>query len=292
MLFAVCSCNKWKRIKMENTKQSSFEYKQNTSSNKKRVQKNFKGYFFITLILLFFVFLFLLIQMVKVSNETRNHQAAIRTIGLLEQENTIFRAVTPIKSSVPEIIKQAEVNKLLVPGWVTRVYNTGMKDSELSAALDLGSFIMNEMRFTLSTHKNYGIDNPDKALYQMNGLYASNIAGNHQVAVNSQIALRNINDIKKAYTAAECHISVKINHKTILDKYIRLSSDLTHKQVVTGQIELEKGVFPISSKFYCDKIKGINNHGPLFSINFRSPDEFSFKNQGLSVFHIYDINES
>jgi len=292
MLFAVCSCNKWKRIKMENTKQNPFEYKQNNSFNKKRIQKNFKGYFFITLVLLFFVFLFLLIQVVKVSSKTKSYQVAVKRIDLLEQENTIFRAVTPIKSSVPEIIKQAEINKLLVPGWVTRVYNTGMKDSELSAALDLGSFIMNEIRFNLTTHKNYGIDNPDKALYQMNGLYASKIAGNHQIAVNSQISLRNINSLKKEYTAAECRVSVKINHKIVLNKHIRLSSDLTHKQVVTGQIELAKGVFPISSKFYCDKVTGANNQGPLFSINFRSPDEFSFKNQGLSVYHIYDINEN
>ena len=277
---------------MENAKQSSFEYRQNTLSNKNRLQKNFKGYFFITLALLLFVSLFLIIQTVKVESKTKSYQVAIKKIDLLKQENTIFRTVTPIKSSVPEIIKQAKINKLLVPGWVTRVYNTGMKDSELSASLDLGSFIMNEIRFTLATHKNYGIDNPDKALYQMNGLYVSNVAGSHQVAVNTEILLRNVNNIKKEYTAAECRISVKINHKSILDKHVRLSSDLTHKQVVTGQIELEKGIFPISSKFYCHKVKGINNHGPMFSINFRSPDEFSFKNQGLSVYHIYDINES
>lgn len=261
-----------------------------TIDKTKRREKNFKPYFIRVLLCLIFLSLFTVIQQVKLSNKTESYLAVVESKNLLKKENLIFRSMSPIKFSVPDLIKKAAVDQLLVPGWVTRVYSTGMKDSDLSVSLDLGSFIMNEIRFTLTSHKNYGIENPDIALYQMNGLYASNVAGKHQIAINSQQLLHITEKQRQVFFSSDCHVKVLINEKIVIDKPVRLSS-YSLKQVTTGQIELAQGIFPISSKFYCDKLQGRNNTGPKFTVNFRSPDEYSFKNQGLSVYHIYDIRD-
>lgn len=166
-----------------------------------------------------------------------------------------------------------------------------MKNDDLSASMDLGSFIMNGTSFTLTNHKNYGIETPEQALYQMSGLYTSNVRGKHQIAVKGKLLLPNsLVQYEKNYTA-KCKVSVFINNKTIINSKIELTSKYNPTQIIVGEIELEKGIFPISNKIYCDKTDGINGSNTLFSINFRNPEQFSFHNNGLSIYHIYSLNK-
>lgn len=264
------------------------EYKENyrlAADGKNRYLK------LLVLVVLIFFLTIIFVQQIKLSNSFEQVNRVTKSLALLEQENTIFRAITPVQSSLPEIITKAVDNKLLVPGWVTRIYSASTGADDSSESMDLGSFIMNETRFTLANHKSHGIETPSRALYRMNGLYVSNAAGKHQVAVNSQLFPQQWKDNREGYVALECFIHISINNENVIHRTIKLSSDRNDKKVVTGQIKLKKGIFPISSKFYCEEGNYFENKEPLFSINFRSPENFSFSNNGLHVYHIYNVND-
>jgi hypothetical protein len=252
---------------------------------------NYKPYLFGALLIILLLIFFIIFQKIKLINKDNDYQSITKSMSILRQENAIFRTINPIKSSVPEIIKQAAVKKTLVPGWVTRVYSNNMKNNELSASMDLGSFVMNETNFSLTTHKNYGIENLNNPLYQMNGLYASNEAGMHQISINSQLISEKSEDRYPIPIVSDCKVTIRINNKTIINHLIKLSSNSVTKRVITGQIELKQGVFPISSKIYCDKTPSVKESSNTFNINFRGPSQFSLSNRGLSVYHVFSINE-
>ena len=100
-----------------------------------------------------------------------------------EQELGILRTLNPYHVEANEILANAVENVDLFPGWVARVYPVPPKAAKANLMNDVGSFVMNETRFSLSSHKRYGIPQPNKSMYRLNGLFPSYKKGRLQVCL-------------------------------------------------------------------------------------------------------------
>ena len=205
-----------------------------------------------------------------------------------EKELSILRTLNPYHVNTDEIVVEAAQNVDLFPGWVARVYPVPDSRRKAKTVNDLGSFIMNETRFSLSSHTRYGITQPAKSMYKLNGLFPSYVEGRLQVGVEFYLTGNNRVEGKDAVSKlCSCYARIDINQKRVIDQKLHVVTRYNHEQVLTGEVELEKGLFPISATFYCDKKSDFQGDEVQVAISFRNPGQYNLTTKRNSVFHIY-----
>ncbi|WP_085298272.1 hypothetical protein [Cognaticolwellia mytili] len=206
-----------------------------------------------------------------------------------EDELSILRTLNPYHVGSNEVLAQA-VNKAdLFPGWITRVYPLPSSVEQAAFSNDVGSFVMNETRFSLSSHKSYGIAQPSKSMYRLNGLFPNRIKGRLQVGVEFYIKNQQTSAKSDAMSKiSSCYARIDMNNKRVIDKKIHLMARFEAEQVLTGSLELNKGLFPISAMLYCDRKSALNGSDIEVSISFRTPQQHNLTTSRYDIFHIYN----
>jgi len=222
--------------------------------------------------------------------KTLNAQLDDKTILLAKAENEleILRTLNPYHVGSNEVLAQA-VNKAdLFPGWITRVYPLPSNAKQAALSDDVGSFVMNETRFSLSSHKSYGISQPSKSMYRLNGLFPSRKKGRLQVGVEFYVKNQSINLGSDTMSKiSSCYARIDMNNKRVIDKKIHLMTRFESEQVLTGSLELNKGIYPISAMLYCDKKSELNGRDVEVSISFRTSEQHNLATSRYDIFHIY-----
>jgi len=204
-------------------------------------------------------------------------------------ELAILRTLNPYHVGSNEVLKQAVAKADLFPGWIARVYPIPKNRKNAPYMQDVGSFVLHETRFSLSSHKSYGITQPSKSMYKMNGLFPNHKKGRLQVGVEFYLANSKSKNTKDEMTKiCSCYARIDVNQKRVIDSRIHLISKYESDQVLTGDVELSKGLFPISAMFYCDEKSDFNGEDVEVSISFRNPEQYNLTTSRYSVFHIYN----
>lgn len=223
--------------------------------------------------------------------KTYHAQLDDSTLLLAQAENEleILRTLNPYHVGSNEVLAQA-VNKAdLFPGWITRVYPLPSSVEQAAFSNDVGSFVMNETRFSLSSHKSYGITQPSKSMYRLNGLFPSRKKGRLQVGVEFYVKNQAINKNADVMSKiSSCYARIDMNNKRVIDKKIHLMTRFESEQVLTGSLELNKGIYPISAMLYCDKKSELNGSDIEVSISFRTPEQYNLATSRYDIFHIYN----
>lgn len=203
-------------------------------------------------------------------------------------ELEILRTLNPYHVESNEVLAKAVENADLYPGWITRVYPVPDRKEQIFHANDIGSFVMNETRFTLSSHKRYGIADSDSSMYRLNGLFPSHKPGRLQVAV--AFYLKGTKTQSKSDSMSQigsCYARIDINRKRVIDHQLHVVTKYEQKQIFTGNVDLEMGLYPISAIFYCDKKSDFSGDDVEVAISFRNPRQQSLTTSRHSIFHIY-----
>ena len=209
-------------------------------------------------------------------------------INLYEEELSILRTINPYQGSSNELVQTAINQSDVFPGWVTRVYPLPASKDMLNQQNDFGSFVMNGTQFTLASHKMHGIEQPTKSMYRLSGLLPSLIKGRHQIGVEFNF-LDNVGEYnqREAMKIGSCFAQIIVNHKRVIDKRVSMVSRFETSQVVTGEVELGRGLFPIDAVIYCDEKSDFNNKDVEVSFSFRNPTQQRLTRTSNSIFHIY-----
>ncbi len=246
----------------------------------------------IIILALIFIIFFGWNEMSKLNARIDNNSM---TIKLYEQELSILRTINPYQGSSNELVQTAINNSDVFPGWVTRVYPLPASKDRLNQQSDFGSFVMNGTQFTLASHKMHGIEQPTKSMYRLSGLLPSLIKGRHQIGVEFNF----LNTVQgyansKSTKIGSCFAQIVVNHKRVIDKRVSMVSRFETSHVVTGEVELGRGLFPIDAVIYCDEKSDFNNKDVEVSFSFRNPTQQRLTRTSNSIFHIYSprlVNE-
>ena len=246
----------------------------------------------IYLVLALFILVLLIVTAVFSWNKMSQLNAKINfhndTIKLYEQELSVLRTINPYQGSSNELVQSAINNSDIFPGWVTRVYPIPTSKNELNQQSDFGSFVMNGTQFTLASHKSYGIEQPTKSMYRLSGLLPSLIKGRHQIGVEFNFANEVEESSKTQMTKiGSCFAQIIVNHKRVIDKRVSMASRFETTRVVTGEVELGRGLFPIDAVIYCDERSDFNDKDVQISFSFRNPSQQRLTNSSNAIFHIY-----
>ena len=205
-----------------------------------------------------------------------------------EDELSILRTLNPYHVGSNEVLAQAVSKADLFPGWITRVYPLPTSVEQAAFSNDVGSFVMNETRFSLSSHKSYGIAQPSKSMYRLNGLFPNRTKGRLQVGVEFYVKNQENNSESDSMSKiSSCYARIDMNNKRVIDKKIHLMTRFESEQVLTGSLELNKGLFPISAMLYCDRKSDFNGSDIEVSISFRTPQQYNLTTSRYDIFHIY-----
>jgi hypothetical protein len=212
----------------------------------------------------------------------------LMTIKLYEQELAILRTINPYQGNSDELVQAAVNNSDVFPGWVTRVYPLPTSKDALIQNSDFGSFVMNGTQFTLASHKQHGIVQPTKSMYRLSGLLPSLQRGRHQIGVEFNFAnTQNTSNKNRVTRTGSCFAQIVVNHKRVIDKRVNMVSRFETSRVVTGEVELGRGLFPIDAIIYCDEKSDFNNKDVEISFSFRNPSQQRLTRTSNSIFHIY-----
>ncbi|QOL25429.1 hypothetical protein LP316_14190 [Thalassotalea sp. LPB0316] len=211
-----------------------------------------------------------------------------RLVQSQQNELDILRTLNPYHVESNEVLAKAVENADLYPGWITRVYPLPDKKEQIFYATDIGSFVMNETRFSLSSHERYGITEADSSMYRLNGLFPSHQPGRLQVAV--AFYLKGAPENTKVDVMSQigsCYARIDINRKRVIDHKLHVVTKYEQKQILTGNVDLDMGLYPISAVFYCDKNSDFKGDNVEVAISFRNPRQQSLTTSRYSIFHIY-----
>ncbi len=269
---------------------SSYRRERYTSSRAKTKEGWLRVTF--TVIILIGCFVVIAMQWKKLiaSNDLLIKKSEI--ITKFEDELDILRTLNPYRVESNEVIAHAVQNIDIFPGWVARVYPIPKNSQSALSMNDLGSFVMNETRFSLASHKRYGMPQPSQGMYRLNGLFPSHKQGRLQVGV--ELYLTNQKGIEQNESSSQicsCYVRIDINKKRVIDKKIHFVTRFEAEKVITGEVELTKGLFPISAVLYCDENSDFTGDEVQVSISFRNPDQYKLTTNRDAIFHIYKPND-
>jgi len=208
-------------------------------------------------------------------------------IAKIESELAVLRTINPYKVATNEVIQNAVAKVDLFPGWVTRVYPIPDSVESVNLVTDMGTFVMNETTFSLASHQRYGIKQPSRSMYRLSGLMPSYIKGRHQIGLQLSLEDNGEDDETGSARLGSCYTQVIVNHKRVIDRKLHLISNYDPERVITGEVELDKGLFPISALIYCEQNNHFETEDVNFSISFRDPAQNSLESSRDAVFHIY-----
>jgi hypothetical protein len=257
-------------------------YLRHTAEKKGRI------YFFSALLTLLALIATVYIGYKKMDELNAQLKNRTETIDIYEQELEVLRTINPYQIESNDIVKAAIENSDVFPGWVTRVYSLPASKSMVNKQSDVGSFVMNGTQFTLASHQMHGIEQPIKSMYRLSGLLPSLIKGRHQIGVEFNFeATQDRFDKNTMSKIGSCFAKVVVNHKRVIDKKVNIVSRFSTSQVLTGEVELGKGLFPIDALIYCDEKSDYNDKEVEVSFSFRNPTQQRLSRRSNSVFHIY-----
>ncbi|GHG03401.1 hypothetical protein [Thalassotalea marina] len=227
-----------------------------------------------------------------IHSQKKSHDSAVeaqeKKIEAFETELSWLRAINPYQGSYEKIEELAVKNNNLFPGWVTRVYPVPEHPNLMQLEQDVGTFVLNETKFSLASHKRYGITEQNKSMYLLNGLLPSMKKGRHQIAVKFTVSkhadIKNERGVRKM---GSCYSKFYVNQKRVIDKRINLVGDDNGDALHIGEVNLELGVYPVSGMIYCDKKSDYNDDEIDISIMFREPSEQVLSASRYNVFHVY-----
>jgi hypothetical protein len=266
---------------MQNSTYRKERYLYKTSQKKGR----FNLFFSCIILLLLIVTIF--ISWKKVNELQAQVEDSSMIIGLYEEELVVLRSINPYQGDSNELVQTAINNSDVFPGWVTRVYPLPSSRDTLNQQRDFGSFVMNGTQFTLASHQMHGIEQPTKSMYRLSGLLPSYIKGRHQIGVKFNFLNDTQGSINKATKIGSCFAQLAVNHKRVIDKRVSMASRFETSRVVTGEVELGKGLFPIDAIIYCDDKSDFNDKDVEISFSFRNPSQQRLTRTSNSIFHIY-----
>lgn len=215
-----------------------------------------------------------------------------KIITKFEDELDILRTLNPYQVDSNEVIAHAVQNIDIFPGWVARVYPIPKNSQNVLSMNDLGSFVMNETRFSLASHKRYGMPQPSQGMYRLNGLFPSHKKGRLQVGVELYLASQKGTEQNESSSQiCSCYVRIDINKKRVIDKKIHFVTRFEAEKVITGEVELAKGLFPISAVLYCDENSDFTGDEVQVSISFRNPEQYKLTTSRDAIFHIYKPND-
>lgn len=209
-----------------------------------------------------------------------------------QDELVILRTLSPYQVATTEIIDNAVQNMDLYPGWITRVYPLPDDINDIHTMMDVGSFVLDETFFSLTSHQQHGISHSERALYRLNGLYPSYRSGRHQVGVQVTFTNDKVSTQSALFESANCHLRMEVKDKVIIDTKIRLDSDKNKGKTTMGELLLDKEIVPISTLFFCDKSSNLSSEDIRIAISFRSPGQYSLQSSRNSIYHIYNNEQS
>lgn len=265
---------------------------QNSTYRKERYlyktsQKKGKTYFILSWVVLLLLMLTAIISWKKVNQLQAKVDKSSMVISLYEEELEVLRSINPYQGNSNELVQTAINNSDIFPGWVTRVYPVPSSRDTLNQQKDLGSFVMNGTQFNLASHQMHGIEQPTKSMYRLSGLLPSYIKGRHQIGVKFHFLNGAQNSLKKTTRIGSCFAQLAVNHKRVIDKRVSLASRFETSKVITGEVVLGKGLFPIDAIIYCDEKSDFNDKDIEISFSFRNPSQQRLTKTSNSIFHIY-----
>lgn len=227
-----------------------------------------------------------------IMNTQKQHKVELlnkeEQIEAFETELSWLRAINPYHGDYQEIEELAVRNNNLFPGWVTRVYPVPDSPNQVMLNHDVGTFVLNETKFSLASHKRYGITEQNKSMYLLNGLLPSMKKGRHQIAikfaVNNKADLKNNKGVRKI---GSCYSKFFVNQKRVIDKRIRFMGGDVSNDLHIGEVSLDLGIYPVSGMIYCDKKSDFSDDEIDISIMFREPSEQVLSASRYNVYHVY-----
>lgn len=209
-------------------------------------------------------------------------------ISKFEEELRILRTLNPYQVPSNEVLAKAVEQVDLFPGWIARVYPLPNKRENIALMSDLGSFVLNESKFSLSSHNYYGIPQLNKGMYRLNGLYPNKKSGRLQVAVELYLSSnKGESKYDSASQICSCYVRIDINEKRVIDKKIHMVTRFQDEQMIMGDVQLTKGLHPISAMLYCDENSDFSGEQVKVAISFRGANQPSLTPSRHSIFHIY-----
>jgi hypothetical protein len=230
----------------------------------------------------------------KMDNQQLKHQLSnVEQVNVSkESELAVLRTLNPYQFKYSQILKSADVVRDLMPGWITRVYKAPKHIAELKNMMDMGAFVLDQSKFTLSSHESYGLESPENALYRLNGLVPSTMAGRFQIGVRLTFTLSNVKQADLQTKQASCYTRVDMNNRRVIEQKIKFLPGRKEQELLTGDAMVQQGIHPISVLLYCDEDSIYSGDDVQISLTFRDPGSRSFKTSSESVFHIYKPTSS
>ena len=248
-----------------------------------------KGRMYLMVALVMFIMLILIsfYSFKKVTTLNAMNEKKTEIIALYEQELAVLRTINPYQNESGGLVQAAIENSDVFPGWVTRVYPLPQDKYTINQHRDFGSFIMSGTQFTLASHQMHGIEQPSKSMYRLSGLLPSLIKGRHQIGVEfTFLPQEGGRGYREKSKIGSCFAQIIVNHKRVIDKRVNIVSRFETSQVITGEVELGRGVFPIDAVIYCDEKSDFNDKNVEVSFSFRRPDQQRLTTRN-DIFHIY-----
>lgn len=248
-----------------------------------------KWYLYITLAALFMC---LLACGFYIISQKAEHEKTImqkeQTLVKFQEELAWLRTINPYKGDYRQLEQKALQHNNLFPGWITRVYPAPDSIDTASTLNDVGTFVLNETRFSLTSHHRYGIAEPRKSMYLLSGLLPNKVKGRHQVGIKINIAKdteqRNAKGMSRI---GSCYSRFFINQKRVIDTRISFLGNSASNGIHTGEVTLDKGIYPVSAMIFCDQDSDFNDDEIEISILFRNPTQNALTENRHRVFHIY-----
>ncbi len=215
-----------------------------------------------------------------------------RLIAIKEAELSVLRALNPFDFEYQQIIESHKVLKDMMPGWVARIYQTPARIEDIDYIMDIGSFLIDESKFTLSAHENYGIDSLPNALYRLNGLLPTTMPGRYQIGVEFDFSMPSSNVHPGVGKGVFCFTSVSVNDQNAIEARVKFRPGQKETKLLTGDLNVSQGIHPISVLLYCENNEQLDSDRIKVSLIFREPGSSSFRSSSESVFHIYKQSRS
>ncbi|MCB2100628.1 MAG: hypothetical protein KDE22_07145 [Rhodobacterales bacterium] len=159
-------------------------------------------------------------------------------LSVLERRFYVDAALGAVTIPAPGARLAPQAGRDLRPGWIARVFVAPDVPADDLSGDDVGLFVLDEQRFSLTAHEGHMIDQPRLAAYKLNGLYHAEQAGQHQLGLTVKVA-----GLSKdaAYQVPVCHLRVSVKDRRIIDRRIVFSP---HAAVgmVDGAIDLDPGL--------------------------------------------------
>ena len=84
-----------------------------------------------------------------------------------------------------------------------------------------------------------------------------------------------------------CYVRIDINEKRVIDKKVHLMAKYQGEQMISGDVDLAKGLYPISAMMYCEENSEVEGENIQVAISFRNSAQYNLTSSRHSVFHIY-----